>query len=181
MSKFHRISNRSKSEKILSYTTRNLRTTTFVFILVFLFNLFLLTKYIPTTTRTKLLINNYNNDQYHQQEQQHGNCPNYGCPIYPAELKPNVHTYLKSYFIRNHRRQDWNFTFGTSTMAILTQQGASHTFNQDRAVVYQPFKVGRTNNSFIKSVLDHSVAFFLVIYFFSSLSSDFVKRHQNAS
>ena len=116
---------------------------------VFLFNFLVMsTKHLPTFKSNALL--------------QETACPDYGCPIYPAELTPEVNEYLKSYFVTN-ARQNWNFSFGTESMAILTQQGASHTENQDRAVVFTPFKTQFTastnsmthdNNSFLIGLFD---------------------------
>jgi serine/threonine protein phosphatase PrpC len=65
-------------------------------------------------------------------------CPAFGCPIYPAELTSEAYQYIKASFVRNNR-QGGDFPFGTENMAIVTQQGASHYQNQDRAVVIDPF------------------------------------------
>lgn len=82
-------------------------------------------------------------------------CPDFGCPIYPAELTPYLHELLEEIFINQTRSN--NFTFGSKNFALLTQRGQSHFLNQDRAVLISPFVTSATPQeepSFLVGVFD---------------------------
>lgn len=82
-------------------------------------------------------------------------CFDFGCPLYPAELTPYLHQLLGEIFVNQTRPS--NFTFGSSTYALLTQTGKSHFVNQDRAVLVSPFKTAATNDdqpSFLVGLFD---------------------------
>jgi serine/threonine protein phosphatase PrpC len=82
-------------------------------------------------------------------------CPAYGCPIYAPELTPYLHQLLGEIFIEKNRTN--TFEFGTKTMAMLTQTGKSHFYNQDRSVVFEPFLTAATpldEPSFLVAVFD---------------------------
>jgi serine/threonine protein phosphatase PrpC len=83
-----------------------------------------------------------------------GDCPDFGCPIYPAELTPYLHELLEEIFVSQTRPN--NFTFGGSNFALLTQTGKSHFLNQDRAVLISPFTTSATREepSFLLGVFD---------------------------
>lgn len=70
-------------------------------------------------------------------------CPHFGCPIYPAELVPEVYSYLKASVVRDKHK---SYTFATENMLILTQQGASHHENQDRASIIDPFIISSSSS-----------------------------------
>ena len=79
-------------------------------------------------------------------------CQVYGCPIYPPELTiPRTNQsilealeasgYVESSPLSkaNQRRSDLQFEFASDSFATLSQQGKSHSVNQDRAVFVSPF------------------------------------------
>lgn len=69
-------------------------------------------------------------------------CPDFGCPIYPAELTPYLHELLEEIFVSQTRPN--TFSFGGSNFALLSQTGKSHFLNQDRAVLISPFTTAAT-------------------------------------
>jgi serine/threonine protein phosphatase PrpC len=91
-------------------------------------------------------------------------CPDFGCPIYPPELTPEFHQLLLTPEFRQLLSEDSikkngepTFSFGTKTMAMLTQMGKSHYYNQDRSVVIAPFLTSATppgEPSFLLGVFD---------------------------
>jgi len=70
-------------------------------------------------------------------------CPFFGCPIYPPELTNSEfnQSILKKILVGEEEsgNTDKNFRFATDSFATLTQQGKSHSINQDRAVYIYPF------------------------------------------
>lgn len=86
-------------------------------------------------------------------------CPTYGCPVYPAELTPYLQEVLHEVFVNKTKTLSDEFDFGTSDFALLTQKGASHSVNQDRGVLIQPFhmKLGggqSEKNSLLTAIFD---------------------------
>ena len=77
------------------------------------------------------------------------NCQDYGCPVYPPELtSPGTNeTIWKAlqglgYFnapTKNMKQSLPLFEFASKSFVTLTQQGASHKFNQDRGLYVSPF------------------------------------------
>ena len=80
------------------------------------------------------------------------NCPVYGCPIYPPELtiprlNQSIRATLESsgYSLGSKPAPEakqspskTRFEFASESFAMLSQQGKSHTVNQDRAVFVSP-------------------------------------------
>ena len=103
-----------------------------------------------------------NHNQYYEGDEEEDPCPNYGCPIYPAELTPYLHEVLHRIYVDRDDEilQEYKeeFDFGTNNFALLTQKGASHHENQDRSVLIQPYYTGVTanhnNTSFLIGVFD---------------------------
>lgn len=85
-------------------------------------------------------------------------CPDFGCPIYPAELTDYLHELLDEHFVKNKLSlTSSSFDFGSDHFALLTQTGKSHFVNQDRAVLISPFHTAVTSNtepSFLIGVFD---------------------------
>ncbi|CAJ1949697.1 unnamed protein product [Cylindrotheca closterium] len=73
-------------------------------------------------------------------------CLQFGCPIYPAELTPEVYSYLKASIVRNKHQ---NYPFANENMLIVTQQGASHHENQDRASIIDPFMISSSSKNVV--------------------------------
>eukprot|EP00531_Pseudo-nitzschia_arenysensis_P001710 CAMPEP_0116145250 /NCGR_PEP_ID=MMETSP0329-20121206/16482_1 /TAXON_ID=697910 /ORGANISM="Pseudo-nitzschia arenysensis, Strain B593" /LENGTH=524 /DNA_ID=CAMNT_0003640821 /DNA_START=86 /DNA_END=1660 /DNA_ORIENTATION=+ len=72
------------------------------------------------------------------------NCESYGCPVYPPELTTPLtnQTIWKTVVEAGKNSSNQlvsNFSFASETYAILSQQGASHKFNQDRGLYVSPF------------------------------------------
>ena len=78
---------------------------------------------------------NDDDDQYSVQ------CYEYGCHEYPPQLDSQLRHLLSQTFVdvKNNNVKDKTFPFGTSNMAMLSQIGKSHSENQDRAVLIEPF------------------------------------------
>lgn len=68
------------------------------------------------------------------------NCPAYGCPQFPVELTPQLNQTLTDAFQSNQHDQLLH-DFATDAMAMLTQQGKSHSVNQDRGLFIAPFVI----------------------------------------
>ena len=91
-------------------------------------------------------------------------CPDFGCPIYPPELTPEVLEFFSTKafqdtLLETSKREstEKKFEFGTKTLAMLTQRGLSHTYNQDRSVTISPFLTLATPSdvpSFLVGVFD---------------------------
>lgn len=84
-------------------------------------------------------------------------CPDFGCPIYAAELTDYLHELLDEMFVKNDGSRGNSFDFGSDHFALLTQTGKSHFVNQDRAVLISPFHTAVTPNhetSFLIGVFD---------------------------
>lgn len=77
------------------------------------------------------------------------NCQDYGCPVYPPELtSPGTNETIwkalqeSGYFNapkKNIKQSLPLFEFASKSFVTLTQQGASHKFNQDRGLYVAPF------------------------------------------
>lgn len=78
-------------------------------------------------------------------------CGSFGCPIYPAELTPKVYSHLKASLVRNEHQK---YPFATDDMLILTQQGASHKENQDRASIIDPFSIPAESSFSSKPIIN---------------------------
>jgi serine/threonine protein phosphatase PrpC len=81
-------------------------------------------------------------------------CEEYGCPFYPPELTTELHQILSDAFVSQNSTKQ-SLPIGTSTMAMLTQMGKSHQFNQDRALLISPFVTKHTSSdSFLMAIFD---------------------------
>lgn len=72
------------------------------------------------------------------------NCTTYGCPVYPPELttpstNQTIQRILSKPPTKNGKQSRPLFEFASKTFVTLTQQGASHKFNQDRGLYVSPF------------------------------------------
>ncbi len=91
-------------------------------------------------------------------------CESYGCPVYPAELTTPLtnQTVWKTLVEAGKNNQlVSNFAFATESFAVLSQQGASHKFNQDRGLYVSPFlselllsTTNDTSKSFLTAIFD---------------------------
>jgi hypothetical protein len=129
-----------------------------IFAVIFLLNFWAMSTYFPAS---KPLVNTVHPHELHKEnrlhttEKEEEECPEYGCPIYPAEVTPYLQELLSEIFISKTRKE--TFSFGTKTMAMLTQMGKSHFYNQDRAVVVAPFHTSATEgdeSSFLVGLFD---------------------------
>jgi serine/threonine protein phosphatase PrpC len=104
-------------------------------------------------------------EQQHQPERRIENCPDFGCPRYPPELSPQLNqTLLKAF--RSNQQQKYDHStpagetispeqalpvslssFSSDWFAMLTQQGKSHSENQDRGLFISPFLPSTTTTT----------------------------------
>jgi serine/threonine protein phosphatase PrpC len=86
-------------------------------------------------------------------------CPRYGCHQYPPELTPQLNQSLVHAF-RSDLPVPAFDQFASDTFAMLTQQGKSHTENQDRGLFISPFVIHVANQeselppSFLAAIFD---------------------------
>ncbi|KAL3934680.1 MAG: hypothetical protein SGBAC_009651, partial [Bacillariaceae sp.] len=132
-----------------------IKASYFVLLLVILVIVFLPKK--GTTQQTTANINkrnfnyfkqvNYSDISVDHDFEVEEECLQFGCHVYPAELTPEVYSHLKASFIRNSKHQ--TYPFANDNMLILTQQGASHHENQDRASIIDPFMISSSSSNMV--------------------------------
>jgi serine/threonine protein phosphatase PrpC len=110
-----------------------------------------------------------------QQDRPKKHCPNYGCPIVPPELTPQLNQTLLNAFQQQHvektNNDEMKFEFASESYAMLTQQGKSHTENQDRGLFVSPFLITTTTTTSSSSSSSSSNGHDDVLASSSSLSS----------
>ena len=117
-----------------------------IFAFFFLCHFFIIYVYFPASTpalQAQKSLFAASDQNHHKNEDL---CPDFGCPIYPPELTPELHRLFQSPETQQELLEDSvkkarkkKFPFGTNAFAIMTQTGKSHYYNQDRSLVITPY------------------------------------------
>jgi serine/threonine protein phosphatase PrpC len=126
-------------------------------VIIFMLNLMFLSSSLPQPAKS--LVNHSPSKPLHAPQKADDDeeepCPDFGCPIYPAEMNDYLNELFSEMFVHKNRTE--SFSFGTKNMAALTQMGKSHIFNQDRALVISPYRTKQTKDddtSFLMGIFD---------------------------